>query len=95
MLFPSLHAIKHIQEQHTGQRCKHQHNNQHEITHQHNDLHDCFTCGFNLSAFDISLGQFFTFSAVTNFSQLISNKTSYFTIFFKGSLFLQRGPPAI
>ena len=93
MLFPSFHATQHFNEVATHNSCEHKHTNKHEITHQHDKLHDCFVCGFTLNFAEIVDFQHQFFAVCNNYKSSISDKLSFVTPFFKGSLFLLRGPP--
>ena len=93
MLFPSFHATQHLKEVAAHNSCEHKHTNKHEITHQHDSLHDCFACGFTLNFTQIFDFQYHVFDVCNNYKSSISNKLSFVVPFFKGSLFLLRGPP--
>ena len=95
MLFPSIHAMQHFNEVAVHNTCEHKQTNKHEITHQHTKLHDCFTCGFTLNFAETFDYQHYFFNVNNNYKSLISGQLSFFVTFFKGSLYLLRGPPAM
>lgn len=93
MLFQSVHSYEHLAQQLSEKKCHHQYSSKHEITHQHHNLEHCYVCDFKMSQF---VGEpIFIFKSQ---NPIIHSGYTFFksrtiTEFFKGSLFVLRGPP--
>ncbi|MEL1253118.1 hypothetical protein AAEO57_04990 [Flavobacterium sp. DGU38] len=96
MLFQTIHSYEHIYAQIHENHCDHKYTpGQKQITHIHNVENNCSICHFEFSTFVSNTFYTYTFhkANVPDVQEFIySPKT---TVFFKGSLFALRGPPAL
>lgn len=96
MLFQTIHSYEHVYRQLTEKHCDHKYAaHEKQITHSHTVENNCPVCHFSFSTF-IS-NSFYTLS-FHKVNQVISTVFFYKTvtsIFFKGSLFALRAPPAL
>ncbi|WP_343697801.1 hypothetical protein [Flavobacterium sp.] len=96
MLFQTVHSYEHILRQASEKHCHHKYTaGQKEITHSHTVDANCHICHFAFSTYIPNSFQAFTFHKTITET---SYKFFYFegiSIFFKGSLFALRAPPAI
>ena len=93
MLFQSIHSYEHLVQQLSEKKCHHEYTSKHQITHQHHSFDHCYVCDFKMSQF---VGEeIFTFKSQNTIihSGYTFFKSREITEFFKGSLFVLRGPP--
>lgn len=96
IMFQSIHSFEHLVKTLTTPHCHHKYDHSHTVvSHSHSDFDDCFVCHYSFNNF--------TFKDFISFENKFSNDydtTSLFgygekIVFFSGSPFKSRGPPAI
>lgn len=95
MLFQTIHSYEHIYKQLTEQRCDHHYvDGQKQITHSHSADTNCHVCHFAFSTFIPNNFQALSFHKVNIETSYLFFYTRGASVFFKGSLFALRAPPA-
>lgn len=96
MLFQTVHSYEHFFSQLKEKHCEHHTSaNQKEITHSHSIDNQCSVCHFAFSTFIPNSFQAISFQNLKIETQSVFLYTTSVSIFFKGSLFSLRAPPAV
>jgi hypothetical protein len=95
MLVQSLHSFEHLHQVFDEKECHHKYTGNTELSHQHHPFDHCNVCEFTLGAF-VAPSHFVYNTLEKPALPLYSSHYSNDLIsFFKGSLFVLRGPPQL
>lgn len=93
MLFQSFHSFEHLELQLKQKSCQHHFTSKHQITHQHHNIDHCLLCDLQISSYIASEIAAFELRPGNFCPEYCFSASNEIVDFFKGSLFLHRGPP--
>lgn len=96
ILFQAAHSFTHLTKQFSKTYCHHvYHKHQTELHHSHNGLEKCFTCEFAFSNTTKTDVNSYSFVNKSFYTKTLFGYSSESILFYNGSSFLLRGPPAV
>lgn len=96
MLFQTVHSYEHVFKELSEKPCEHHTSaNQKEITHGHDVDTKCHICHFAFSTYIPNTFEAVIFQKIQSEGKSIFAFTQTSSVFFKGSLFALRAPPAL